>query len=524
MARVLIADPMHEAAVRNFEARGIDVDISVGLSPAQLAERIGGYDGLAVRSATTVSADILNRGGNLKIIGRAGIGVDNIDIDAATRRGIVVVNTPNGNAVTTAELTIAMMLSLARRIPQANASTHQGRWEKKRFTGMEVTGKTLGIIGCGNIGSVVAHRAIGLCMSVLAYDPYLTEERAVEIGVEKTDIEDLFGRSDIITLHTPLTETTRNIIDRTAIAAMKPGVLLVNCARGGLIAEADLRQAIVDGLVAGAAVDVFETEPARENVLFGLDQVIATPHLGASTNEAQEKVAAQMADQMADYLMKGVAANAVNLPSISREDTLRLRPYRKLADRLGRFVGQIVESALKTVTVEYAGHAASIDTRQLTPVILAGLLAPFVEAVNSVNAAVAAQERGIDVRETTRERATIHQTRVGLRVDTEAGRFSASATLFGDEPLIADVQGVPLDAPLAPNMLFLESTDQPGVIAAIGKVLGDAGINIASFHLGRKTAGGDANCLIEIDGPPPAAVIDALQGLPQVVTVRPLRF
>ncbi len=524
MVRVLISDQMHSIAARIFKERGIDVDVATGLEPSELAARIGDYDGLALRSATTVDGDILGQGTKLKIIGRAGIGVDNIDVAEATRRGIAVINTPNGNAVTTAELTIAMILSLARRIPQANAATHQGRWEKSRFMGMEVTDKILGIIGCGNIGSVVAHRAIGLCMKVIAFDPYLPEERAVEIGIEKTDLDDLLDRSDIVTMHTPLTETTRNMIDRTAFAKMKPGVLLVNCARGGLIVEADLKRAIEEHRVAGAAIDVFEKEPARDNILFGVEQVIATPHLGAATNEAQQKVAAQMAGQMAEFLLTGTITNSVNLPSLSRKDVLRLQPYRKLCEQLGQFVGQVVDSALTTVTVEYAGHAASMNKQQLTSVILSGLLSPFIEAVNPINAMTAAQGRGIDVREVTRERSTVHQTRIRLSVASEHQSFSLSGTLFGAEPLIADVQGVPLDATLAPNMLFLESTDKPGVIGAIGKVLGDAGINIASFHLGRKTAGGEASCLIEIDGMPPPEIIGELQNLPQVVKVRPLRF
>ncbi len=524
MVKVLIADKMHPIAERILESRGIDVDVQVGLNTQELADLIGDYDGLGVRSATKVGAGILARADKLKVIGRAGTGVDNIDVPTATRQGVVVMNTPHGNAVTTAELAIALLLALARRIPQANSTTHAGKWQKSRYMGIEVTGKTLGIIGCGNIGSVVAERALGLRMKVIAFDPFLTPDRAAELGVERTDIEALYRRSDFITLHTPITDQTRDMIDETAIGKMKTGVLLINCARGGLIVESDLKRAIEAGDVAGAALDVFEEEPARRNILFGNEQVIVTPHLGASTSEAQEKVAEQMAGQMADFLLTGIVANAVNLPSIGPEEALRLQPYRRLAEQLGRFAGQVMESAIKSVTIEYSGHAASVDTRQLTATVLSGLLSPFMESVNTVNAPMAARDRGIDVSQAVRERATGYQTLIRLVVRSEEQCFRVSGTLFDTEPLIADIQGVPLDAALAPNMLFLESTDRPGVIGAIGTFLGDAGINISSFHLGRRTAGGAASSLIEIDETPAADIVAALQDLPQVARVRSLRF
>jgi len=524
MVKVLIADKMHPIAEQVFASRGIEADVRVGLSAEELADCIGDYDGLGVRSATKVRDDVLAAATKLKVIGRAGIGVDNIDVAEATRKGVVVMNTPHGNAVTTAELTIAMLLGLARRLPQANASTHLGKWEKSRFMGTEITGKTLGIIGCGNIGSVVAERAVGLRMRVVAYDPFLSADRATEMGVLTGTLDDVLEQSDFITLHTPMTDTTRGLINAAAMAKMKPGVRLINCARGGLIVEADLRQAIEDGHVGGAALDVFEKEPAKENVLFGLDEVIVTPHLGASTSEAQEKVAEQMAGQMADFLLTGVVTNAVNLPSVSPEEALRLQPYRRLAEQLGLFAGQVIESAITRVKIEYAGHAASIDTQHLTSVVLAGLMSPFLNAVNAVNAPTLAKEREIDLTETTRERAVGYQTLIRLTVESQLQNFSVSGTLFDTEPLIADVQGVPLDATLAANMIFLESTDKPGVIGAIGTFLGEAGTNITSFHLGRRTAGGEASCLIEVDDAPGQELLAALQDLPQVARVRSLSF
>ncbi|MBT3628481.1 MAG: phosphoglycerate dehydrogenase, partial [Rhodospirillaceae bacterium] len=361
MPKVLISDKMSPLAAEIFTARGIEVDVNTGLEPDGLKAIIAGYDGLAVRSATKATAEIIEAADNLKVIGRAGIGVDNIDLAAATARGAVVMNTPFGNSITTAEHAIALMASLVRQIPLADRSTRAGKWEKSRFMGMELCKKELGIIGCGNIGAIVATLALGLKMRVIAYDPYLSPERANNLGVERVALDELLQRADIITLHVPLTDETRGIIDGDALAKTKPGVHIVNCARGGLVVEADLKAAIESGHVAGAALDVFETEPARDNPLFELDQVIATPHLGASTDEAQENVARQVAEQMSDYLLTGGVTNAVNTPSVAAEDMQKLAPYMKLAEQLGSFAGQVTESGLVGATIEYEGAAAGLN-------------------------------------------------------------------------------------------------------------------------------------------------------------------
>src|SRR5213082_1819956 len=366
--KVLISDALSDAAVQIFKDRGIEVDFQPKLGPdkEKLAAMVGGFDGLAIRSATKVTAKLLEQAKNLKVVGRAGIGVDNVDIPAATAKGVIVMNTPFGNSITTAEHAITMMLALAREIPQADASTQAGKWEKNRFMGVEITGKVLGLIGAGNIGSIVADRAKGLKLRVIAFDPYLSLERAKDIGVEKVDLDDLLKRADFITLHTPLTEKTRNIIDAAALAKMKKGVRIINCARGGLVDEQALIDALNSGHVAGAAFDVFIEEPATSSVLFGHPNVICTPHLGAATTEAQENVALQVADQMSDYLLRGAISNAVNFPSITAEEAPRLRPFIELAEKLGSFAGQLTETGIKAVHLSYEGHVAGMNTKALT--------------------------------------------------------------------------------------------------------------------------------------------------------------
>ncbi len=525
MVKVLISDKMSPLAAEVFSSRGIEVDEITGMSPEELAACIGEYDGLAVRSATKATNDILASADNLKVIGRAGIGVDNIDIPGATQRGIVVMNTPFGNSITTAEHSIAMLLSLAREIPQANASTHQGKWEKSRFMGVEVAGKTLGLIGCGNIGSVVADLAQGLKMKVLAYDPFLSPERAETIGVEKVELDALFPRADFITLHTPLTDQTRNVINAEAIAKMRSGVRIVNCARGGLIDEAALKVAVESGQVAGAALDVFAEEPATDNPLFGVDGIVVTPHLGASTTEAQEKVALQIAEQMSDFLIDGAITNALNMPSVSAEDAPRLRPYMRMVEQIGRFAGQITETGLKTVTIEYAGHAATLNTSPLTAIVLEGLLSPLMESVNMVNAPLVAKERGVAVIETKQESISDYQTLVRLTVETERRSRVVAGSLFGDsKPRVVQINDMAVEAELAPHMIYLNNEDKPGLIGAVGTVLGDANLNIATFHLGRSNAGGDALALIEIDGEIDDDVLTKLQDLPHVKQAKALDF
>jgi D-3-phosphoglycerate dehydrogenase len=525
MARVLIADELSPAAVAVLEDRGILVDVRPGLAEADLAAVLGGYDGLAVRSATKVTARVLDAAGNLKVIGRAGIGVDNIDLAAATGRGVVVMNTPFGNSVTTAEHALALMLALARRVPAADRSTRAGKWEKSRFVGTELAGKVLGLIGCGNIGAIVADRAQGLKMRVIAYDPYLAPERALDLGVERVSFDDLLARADLISLHAPLTESTRNLLDRAALAGTKPGVRIVNCARGGLIDEAALYDAIKSGHVAGAALDVFADEPARDSPLFELDEVVVTPHLGASTAEAQEKVAVQIAEQIADYLTTGAVVNALNLPSISAEEAPRLRPYLTLAQQLGSFAGQLTETGLRAVTITYAGQAAQLNTQPLTAALLQGLLAPWLASVNAVNAPVVARARNIAVTTVHREQAESYQTLIRLAVETERGERTVAGTLFHEErPRVIEVNGIETEAQLGPHMLYVRNEDKPGIIGALGKTLGDAGINIATFHLGRARPGGEAIALVMIDQPLSEGLRIAISALPHVKQCKVLRF
>ena len=526
MPKVLISDSMSPGAEKIFLDRGVEVDVITGLKPDELKKIIGEYDGLTVRSSTKVTVDILEAATNLKVIGRAGIGVDNIDIPAATAKGVIVMNTPFGNSITTAEHAIAMMMALAREIPVASASTHAGNWEKNRFMGVEIMGKTLGVIGCGNVGSVVADRAIGLKMKVAAFDPFLTPERAESLGVDKVELDELFKRADFITLHTPLTDATRNIIDAKAMAKMKKGVRIINCARGGLVVEADLKAAIESGQVAGAAVDVFEEEPpAKDHILLGMEQIVVTPHLGASTTEAQEKVALQVAEQMSDYLLTGAVLNAINMPSLSAEDAPKLTPYMKLAEQLGSFAGQLTESAIKKVAIEYEGSVADLNTKPLTQNLLKGLLSPLLEDVNMVSAPAIARDRGIDIVETTREKSGDYHTLIRLTLTTDNQTRCVAGTLFADDrPRIVDCKGIRMEAELGPYMLYITNNDKPGFIGALGSTLGDGGVNIATFNLGRDKPGGNAIALIEVDGAVPDAVLQAVNSLPNVVRAKALQF
>ena len=525
MVKVLIADSMSPRAEEIFVNRGVEVDVITGMSEDELVACIGAYDGLAVRSSTKVTAKILAAATNLKVVGRAGIGVDNVDLESATANGVVVMNTPFGNAITTAEHAIAMIMALARQIPMADLSTQAGKWEKSRFVGVEVTGKTLGIIGCGNIGSIVADRALGLKMKVIAYDPFLTREHARDISVEKVELDALLARADFISLHTPLTEQTRGIIDAAALAKARKGVRIINCARGGLVVEKDLKAALESGQVAGAALDVFEVEPAKENLLFGTENLVCTPHLGASTTEAQVNVALQVADQMADYMLTGAVVNALNMASVSAEDAPRLRPYMKLAEQLGSFAGQMTESGIKAVSIEYEGHAAELNTKALNAAVLKGLLSPLLEGVNMVSAPGIAHQRGIDVSDVRHDRVSDYQTLIRLTITTENQTRSLAGTLFGDDkPRLVNVKGVPMEAELGPHMLYVNNNDRPGLIGGLGTLLGEAGINIGTFHLGRTEPGGDAIALVEVDGEVPVDVLRAVSNLPNVVQAKALSF
>ncbi|MFD1702766.1 phosphoglycerate dehydrogenase [Methylopila henanensis] len=525
--RVLISDKLSPAAIQIFKDRGVEVDFQpdLGKDKDRLAAVIGGYDGLAIRSATKVTPKILANAERLKVIGRAGIGVDNVDLPAATAKGVIVMNTPFGNSITTAEHAIAMMFAVAREIPAADLSTQAGKWEKNRFMGVEITSKTLGIIGCGNIGSIVAERAIGLKMRVIAFDPFLSPERALDLGVEKVELDELFERADFITLHTPLTEKTRNVIDAKALMRMKKGVRIVNCARGGLVDEKALRDALDAGHVAGAGFDVFTTEPATENPLFGHPAVVCTPHLGAATSEAQENVALQVAEQMSDYLLRGAVSNAVNSPSITAEEAPRLKPFVALAEKLGSFAGQLTESGVTAIRIEYEGLVADMNTRALTSAAVTGLLKPQLADINMVSAPVIARERGVAIEEVLREVAETYDSVIRLTVT--AGEFTrhVAGTVFADgKPRIIDIKGIEIEAAFGPSMLYVTNEDKPGYVGALGATLGAAGVNIATFNLGRAAEGGDAIAIVQIDGEIPDAVVAQVQSLEHVKQARALRF
>ncbi|MGI8942638.1 MAG: phosphoglycerate dehydrogenase [Qipengyuania sp.] len=516
---------MDPNAARIFEERGCDVDVKPGLTPEELKAVIGEYDGLAIRSATWVTSEILEAADNLKVIGRAGIGVDNVDIPAASSKGVVVMNTPFGNSITTAEHAIAMLMALARQIPAANERTQKGEWPKSDFMGVEVTAKTLGLIGAGNIGSIVAARAQGLKMKVIAYDPFLTAERAVEIGVEKVDLDALLARADSITLHTPLTDETRNILSAENLAKTKQGVRIVNCARGGLIDEDALADLLESGHVAGAALDVFQTEPATQSPLFGAPNFICTPHLGASTTEAQVNVALQVAEQMADYLVNGGVSNALNMPALSAEEAPKLRPYMALAEKLGSLVGQLAHGNLTQISIEREGAAAELSGKPITGAVLAGLMRNYSDTVNMVNAPYLAKERGLDVREIRHDREGAYNTLLRVTVGTESGDRAVAGTLFGAHaPRLVEIFGVGIEAALEGDMLYIVNEDAPGFIGRIGTLLGQNGINIGTFHLGRRETGGEATLLLSVDAPMPAEVVRQACDLQGVKTVIPLKF
>jgi len=524
--KVLIADKMDPRAAAIFRERGIVVDEKPGLTPDELRDVIAGYDGVAVRSSTKINATAMDAAnGRVKVIGRAGIGVDTIDVPAASTRGIVVMNTPFGNSITTAEHAIAMLFALARDIPQADQSTQSGKWEKNRFMGVELAGKTLGLIGCGNIGSIVADRAHGLKMKVIAYDPFLSPDRAVELGVEKVELDDLLLRADFITLHTPLTDQTRNILSRDNLARTKKGVRIVNCARGGLIDEAALKEGLESGHIAGAALDVFAQEPAKENALFGTPGLICTPHLGASTTEAQVNVAIQVAEQMSDFLLLGGITNAVNVPSLSAEEAPRLKPYMALAEKLGRLLGQITATEIRSIDIEVEGAAAELNIKPVTGAVLAGVMSTWSDTVNMVNAPYLAKERGIAVREIRSEGEGDYHTLVAVTVGTEQGPKRVEGTLFGNRaPRLVKIFGIPVEAELTGQMIYIVNTDAPGFIGALGTKLGENGINIATFNLGRREGAGEAVALVAVDDPISADVVRQLKGLPGVREVVPLSF
>ena len=525
--RVLISDALSPAAVQIFKDRGIDVtfDPSLGKDKDKLAAVIKDYDGLAIRSASKATAKLIEAAPNLKVIGRAGIGVDNVDIPAATAKGIIVMNTPFGNSITTAEHAVALMFALARQLPAADVSTQAGKWEKNRFMGVELEAKTLGLIGAGNIGSSVARKAVGIGMKVVAYDPYLTPERAVAMGVEKAELDVLLARADFITLHVPMTEATKNILSKEALAKCKKGVRIINCARGGLVDEEALAEAIKAGHVAGAAFDVFSVEPAETNPLFGLENVICTPHLGASTNEAQENVALQVAEQMSDYLLTGAITNAVNFPSISAEEAPKLKPFVSLGEKLGAFLGQLTEAPIKSIRIQYEGAVGDLNVRPITAAAITGVLRSFLPEINMVNSLMSAKDKGIQIDEVKRAAEGDYDSRIYIEVVAEDMARNAAGTVYQDgKPRITEIRGIQMDAEFAPHMLYVRNDDKPGFIGQFGSLLGEKGINIATFNLGRTGPGGDAICFVAVDEAISDDTLAAIGKIPMVKRARRLAF
>ena len=525
--RVLVSDNLSEAAVRTFRNRGLDVTFEpeLGRNKDRLLEAIGEFDGLAIRSATKVTAKLLDAASRLKVVGRAGIGVDNVEIPAASKQGVIVMNTPFGNSITTAEHAIALMFAVARQIPAASVSTHAGKWEKSRFLGVELTAKTLGVIGAGNIGSIVIARACGLRMKVIAHDPFLAEERAEKLGVEKVDLDELLARSDFITLHVPLTDRTRNILSADAIKRMKPGARVINCARGGLVDEAALAEALESGHVAGAAFDVFAQEPATDSPLFNLPNVVVTPHLGASTTEAQENVAIQVAEQMSDFLLTGAVTNAINMPSITAEEARIMGPWVKLADHLGTFAGQLTDEPIRAINLLFDGEVAIMNTDALNAAAMAGILKASNEDVNMVSAPVIAKDRGIKCSTTTQAKSGVFDAYIKLTIVTDRRERSIAGTVFSDgKPRFIQIKGINIDAEIGAHMVYTTNEDVPGIIGTLGTTLGSNGVNIANFTLGRSEKNGDAIALLYVDEPVPHAALDQLRKTGLFGQVRPLQF
>ena len=525
--KVLVSDKLSETAVQIFRDRGIDVDFQpdLGKDKERLAEVIGDYDGLAIRSATKVTEKILANATNLKVIARAGIGTDNIDKVAASKKGVIVMNTPFGNMITTAEHAIAMMFAVARQIPEASASTHAGKWEKSRFMGVELTGKTLGVIGAGNIGGIVCDRARGLKMKVVAYDPFLGQEKADKMGVEKVELEELLKRADFITLHVPLTDQTRNILSRENLEKTKKGVRIINCARGGLVDEQAVADLLKSGHVAGAGVDVFAEEPAVDNPLFGLPNVVCTPHLGAATTEAQENVALQVAEQMSDYLLTGAVTNALNMPSVTAEEAKIMGPWIKLSDHLGNFIGQMTDEPIKAINILYDGVASEMNLEALTCAAVAGIMKSVNPEVNMVSAPVVAKERGVKISTTKQDKSGAFEGYVKITVVTDKRERSIGGTVFSDgKPRFIQIKGINIDAEIGRHMVYTTNEDVPGIIGTLGQTMGEHGVNIANFTLGRSDAGGEAIALLYVDVPVPDAAITALHETGKFQQIRPLQF
>lgn len=525
--KVLISDSLSDAAVQIFKDRGIDVDFqpNLGKDKDALMAVIGNYDGLAIRSATKVTDKILAAAPNLKVIGRAGIGTDNIDKNAASKQGVIVMNTPFGNMITTAEHAIAMMFAVARQIPEASASTHAGKWEKSKFMGVELTGKTLGVIGAGNIGGIVCDRARGLKMKVVAYDPFLGEEKAAKMGVEKVELDELLTRADFITLHVPFTEQTANILSRENLEKTKKGVRIINCARGGLVDEEALADLLKSGHVAGAAFDVFKVEPATENPLFNLPNVVCTPHLGAATTEAQENVALQVAEQMADYLLTGAVSNALNMPSVTAEEAQIMGPWLKLSGHLGSFIGQLTDEPIKAINILYDGVVSEMNLDALNCGVVAGIMKRANPDVNMVSAPVVAKEKGIQISTTNQDKSGAFEGYIKVTVVTDKRERSIAGTVFSDgKPRFIQIKGIQIDAEVGRHMVYTTNEDVPGIIGTLGQTMGENGVNIANFTLGRAAVKGEAIALLYVDEPVPAPVVKKLHETGLFTQIKLLEF
>ncbi len=526
-ARVLVSDDLSPEAVKVLEQAGLEVDVKVGLKPDALEAIIGGYDALAVRSATKVTARLLERATRLRVIGRAGVGVDNVDLDAATRRGVVVMNTPGGSSVTVAELALAMILGLSRHVPAATASVKAGKWEKKRFQGHELAGKTLGVVGIGNIGSVLVERALAMKMRVIAYDPFISPDAAAKLGVALVELDRLWVEADIVSLHVPLTEQTRNLVDARVLARMKRGALLVNCARGGIVDERALAEALASGHLGGAALDVYEKEPPPpDHPLFAIESFVCTPHIGASTEEAQSAVAVAIAEQLAAYLERGVVTNAVNVPGLPREVLDQLAPYLPLVEKVGSLAAQLAPSGPTEVTVEVAGELAAVPMRPLAARALVGLLRHFLETpLNDVNALAIAKDRGIAVREVRSAESHDYASLVTVTVRGQGGEAQVAGTVYGKrEARIVRVDGFRLEAVPEGHVLVCENDDAPGVVGNLGTALGDAGVNIARVSLSRLEDRSRAFSFLNVDSAPGPEVLDRIRKLPHVRMVRAIHI
>ena len=521
--KILIADKMRQKVEKVFKENNLICDFNTGLDEAELVDLAPDYDAIVVRSATKITKNIIDAGNNLRVLGRAGIGTDNIDIKAATDKGIVVMNTPYGNSITTAEHTISLMMSLARNIPQANQSTKKSKWEKSKFMGTELFGKFLGLIGCGNIGSLVVERCIGLKMKVLVFDPFLSEEQINSIGATKVNLEELLNKADFISLHTPLTDETKGILNKENILKCKKGVKIINCARGGLIIENDLLNLLETGHVSGAALDVYDEEPPKNQNLFKPENLILTPHLGASTSEAQENVAVQIAEQISDYLLRDVIVNSINVSPISMEDAPKLKPFLDLALKLGKLGGQLIDSNITKINITFKGELANFNTKPLLATLLAGIFSDKMESVNLINSEIIAEKNDIDVVTSFQEKAALHVSEIEVIIKTDNEEVKYAGSLFAGKSRVVSMMGMRIEADISSSMLFISNNDKPGFIGSLGTLLGQKSVNIATFHLGR-TGEGDAIALLELDQPIDNNLITLLGELRHVKKIKKLIF